>query len=106
MSTFRAIDCGSLYPATSIEEFDRCINGYTKTELKAFLNSIYGKGVETMRNDFMVLHVDETPLLIRKDAIVGIKKSADGTAGIMTMPLSYFIYVDETYEEVVRKLFK
>ena len=57
---------------------------------KQILNRIYGKGVENMRNDFIVLHIDGAPLILRKDVIIGVKKAYDGKAGIATLSTSYF----------------
>ena len=100
MPEFREItssDYSSFYPP---------ISPIRSEVVKAYLNELYGKGVESMRNDFIILHTEGKPLLIRKDGIIAVRKSNEGKASITTIALGYREFVDETYEEVVRKLFK
>ena len=81
------VNVNDLYPAQR-EEF-----------MKAF------KKENDMRiKDFIVLHADNQPIMIKKDAITTLSRLADGTVRIET---SNQIWVtDDKYEDVIKRLFE
>ena len=84
-------------------------------KMKLYLNALYGKqcsmfkftngkGEKGMnRDNYLVLHFNDTPILINKNAIIFIEPDGDNTE-IKLLDKPSFI-VDERYQEVVRRLF-
>ena len=77
---------------------------YDTDSIKQMLNAQYGKEVQ-MRNEFIVLHIDGVPAIARKSAVSYVTKERErGRTFVMVDGNTY--YVDEPYDEVVRRLFK
>jgi uncharacterized protein YlzI (FlbEa/FlbD family) len=58
-----------------------------------------------MRNEFIVLHINGEPAIVRKSAVTFVSKEREhGRTFVMADGNTY--YVDEQYSEVVRRLFK
>lgn len=70
---------------------------------KAMLNSIYGRMVNTMNNDYIVIHRANNPIIIFKKSISAIERGDDGAAIIYSTDATF--YVDEKYTDVVKLLF-
>lgn len=86
--------------------------------MKLFLNSLYGKmgscmhfidGKEkNMNKDYIVIHVEEASDInkvgiVFKSKIVGVLKSDEGKAELMT-DIAYNIRCTESYEDIVKQL--
>lgn len=82
--------------------------------LKNYQNSIYGKmvsdmGIDEKENnmrikDFIVLHADGQPVMVKKEAISVLSKLADGTSRIETTNQIWI--TDDKYEDVIKRLFE
>lgn len=77
---------------------------------KCFLNAQYGTMVTNYKEndmrikDFIVLHADGQPLMIKKDSIETLSKMSDGTAKIETT--NQIWVTDEKYVDVIKRLFE
>ena len=71
---------------------------------KLALNSKYGKGIQ-MRNEFIVLHTKGVPAIVRKLAIDYVSKDKENETAVVCIN-GCVHFVDEKYNEVVRRLFK
>lgn len=88
--------------ATDIKSIDNMIYADTDSikTMKAKLNSLYGRTV-MMNNNYIVVHVSDSPVEIFKQHIVGIRRNEKGNAEIMLVN-SYTIITDEDYGAVVK----
>ena len=71
---------------------------------KQYLNCEYGVLAVEKYSSFIVLHKKSRPALFRKDSIDAIIELSSGNVGLRFN--GWLCDVDETYEEVVRKLFE
>ena len=77
---------------------------------KCFLNAQYGTMVTHYKEndmrikDFIVLHADGQPVMVKKEAITVISKMLDGTTRV---EIDNQIWItDDKYEDVVKRLFE
>lgn len=81
-----------------------------KEFMKLFLNSQYGTLVTNYKEndmrikDFIVLHADGQPVMVKKEAISVLSKLADGTSRIETTNQIWI--TDDKYEDVIKRLFE
>lgn len=77
---------------------------------KCFLNAQYGTMITKYKEndmrikDFIVLHADGKPVMIKKEAITTISKLTDGTTRIEVNSQIWF--TDDKYEDVIKRLFE
>jgi hypothetical protein len=78
--------------------------------MKLFLNSQYGTMVVNYKEndmrikDFIVLHADGQPVMVKKQAITVISKMSDGTTRV---EIDNQIWItDDKYEDVIKRLFE
>lgn len=76
----------------------------TTAELKAKLNSLYGRTVMIMNNNYIVIHVSDNPSVIFKQHIVAIRRNDKGNAEIM-LSNGCTIIADEDYATVIKLIF-
>lgn len=81
-----------------------------KEFMKIFLNSQYGTMVTHYKEndmrikDFIVLHADGQPVMIKKEAITALSKMSDGTTRV---EIGEHIWItDDKYEDVIKRLFE
>jgi hypothetical protein len=81
-----------------------------KEFMKLFLNSQYGTMVTQYKEndmrikDFIVLHADGQPVMVKKEAITVISKMSDGTTRV---EIDNQIWItDDKYEDVIKRLFE
>lgn len=81
-----------------------------KQAMKYFLNAQYGTMVTHYKEndmrikDFIVLHADGQPVMIKKEAITGISKMLDGTTRV---EIGEHIWItDDKYDDVIKRLFE
>ena len=88
--------------ATDVKSIDNMIYADTDSikTMKIKLNSLYGRTV-MMNNNYIVVHVSDSPVVIFKQHIVGIRRNEKGNAEIMLVN-SYTIITDEDYGAVVK----
>lgn len=78
---------------------------YVDTDsIKQILNSRYGMEIQ-MRSEFIVLHINEEPAIVRKSAISYVSREKESGKAIVRVDCNIY-YVDEQYGDVVRRLFK
>lgn len=83
--------------------------------MKLYLNSVYGKMLSSMKwtdgkenngmriKDFIVLHADGQPVMIKKEAITVVSKMSDGTTRV---EIDNQIWItDDKYEDVIKRMF-
>lgn len=91
--------------ATDVKSIDNMI--YVDTDsiktMKTKLNSLYGRTV-MMNNNYIAVHVSDSPVVIFKQHIVAIRRNDKGNAEIMLVN-SYTIITDEDYGAVVKLMF-
>ena len=71
--------------------------------MKTKLNSVYGKVVTDMTQEYIVVHRAKKPIVIFTKSILAIEKDDDGTAVIYCSENAVF-YVDEKYVGVIKQL--
>lgn len=78
--------------------------------MKTMLNSAYGLMVTNQKEnnmrikDFIVLHADGQPVMVKKEAITVISKMSDGTTRV---EIDNQIWItDDKYEDVIKRLFE
>lgn len=77
---------------------------------KCFLNAQYGTMVTNYKendmrtNDFIVLHSDGMPVMVKKEAIAVLSKLSDGSARVDAGNQIWI--TDDKYNDVVRRLFE
>lgn len=82
-----------------------------KEFMKLYLNSQYGTLVTNYKEnkdmkikDFIVLHADGQPVMIKKEAITALSKMSDGTSRV---EIGEHIWItDDKYEDVIKRLFE
>lgn len=82
-----------------------------KKFMKIFLNSQYGTMVTNYKEnkdmrikDFIVLHADGQPVMVKKEAITVLSKMSDGTTRV---EIGEHIWItDDKYEDVIKRLFE
>ena len=82
-----------------------------KEFMKLYLNSQYGTLVTNYKEnkdmrikDFIVLHADGQPVMVKKEAITVISKMSDGTTRV---EIDNQIWItDDKYEDVIKRLFE
>ena len=91
---------------TSLGEIKKDIN----SAMKLYLNSIYGtmvtdyKEINMEIKDFIVLHADGQPIMVKKEAITVIARMSDGT---IRLEIDNQIWLtDDKYEDVIKRLFE
>lgn len=82
--------------------------------LKNYQNSIYGKMVSDMGigekendmriKDFIVLHADGHPVMMKKEAITALSKMSDGTTRVEIY--EHIWITDDKYDDVIKRLFE
>lgn len=78
--------------------------------MKTMLNSTYGLIVTNQKEndmrikDFIVLHADGQPVMVKKEAIAVISKMSDGTTRVDTGNQIWI--TDDKYEDVIKRLFE
>lgn len=101
----------SLYQDTDSVKYVTQLTAEQRKEfMKLFLNSQYGAMVthykeNNMRiKDFIVLHADGQPVMVKKEAITVISKMSDGTTRV---EIDNQIWItDDKYEDVIKRLFE
>ena len=95
-------DTGSIQEKYPLTEEQR------KQMKKCYLNSMYGTMIykeNDMRiKDFIVLHADGQPVMVKKEAITVISKMTDGTTRVETCNQIWI--TDDKYEDVIKRLFE
>lgn len=91
---------------TSFGEIKKDIN----SAMKLYLNSVYGTMVTNYKEnnmrikDFIVLHADGQPVMIKKEAITVVARMSDGT---IRLEIDNQIWItDDKYEDVIKRLFE
>lgn len=81
-----------------------------KQAMKYFLNGQYGTMVTHYKEndmrikDFIVLHADGQPIMVKKEAIAVISKMSDGTTRVDTGNQIWI--TDDKYEDVIKRVFE
>ena len=78
--------------------------------LRCFLNAQYGTMVTHYKEndmrikDFIVLHADGQPVMVKKEAITALSKMSDGTTRV---EIGEHIWItDDKYDDVIKRLFE
>ena len=92
----------------------KCVTELTEEQrkefAKIFLSSQYGTMVTNYKEndmrikDFIVLHADGNPVMVKKEAIEVIAKMSDGTVRVETTGQLWI--TDDKYEDVIKRLFE
>ncbi len=92
----------------------KCVNELSAEQRKEFmkiwLNSVYGtmctdyKENNMRIKDFIVVHANGQPVMIKKEAITTVAKTSNGATQIAVTGGNMWTVVD-TYEDVIKRLF-
>ena len=92
----------------------KCVSELTPAQreelMKIFLNSQYDTMITNYKEndmrikDFIVLHADGQPVMIKKSAITTVSKMSDGTARVEVVTQIWI--TDDKYKDVVKRLFE
>ena len=104
--TLQPRGCGKMYDEYTKEQVKLHYLYLTGKSLYCDTDSIKVKENDMERlniKDFIVLHKSGLPCLIKKSCIITIEKNTDGTTTIWVD--KYGDYVDDNYDDVIKRLF-